>query len=573
VVPPPEAGQHEDLWEAVPPARSRAVRRGAVFAVAGLILLTGLTVAGITTAGWLDATSAEPGTAGQVGRAGPSSEASPTESVAVPGVAGSDPAAVAEAFLEAWEAGDYEGMQALATDEDDNLAGAYRGMAERLGVTAVDAVPGEFDRAAGRLPFEVTLTLDGLGEVSWRTAVPVRSAGRFWQVRWTADTVYPGLVAGQRLDLVEVPARRELVDVSGRPLRDDPDLAANLVGRVDESGFGGSGLQRALDADLTGSPATAVAVVNATTGEVVSVVREWPGPGSEPLATTLDLRVQGAAREALAGVAGRSALVAVDVPTGGVLAVANSPVEGLPVALAGAYPPGSTFKIVTATAALRSGLTASSTVDCPATTTAGGRPWTNIEAVTPGPMTLSRALAVSCNTAFVDLATGPAAPAMTDAAATFGFDGSSPLPVRSYSGVAPPAEGAEAAAGAIGQGQVLASPLHMATVAAAVASGTWHRPHLVACPGCESRPVPEAPALQGMLREAVTDGTATALAGVPGGAVAAKTGTAEAAGGSHAWTVGYQGDVAFAVLVENGGSGSQVAAPIAAEFLTALAAG
>lgn len=123
----------------------------------------------------------------------------------------------------------------------------------------------------------------------------------------------------------------------------------------------------------------------------------------DPLVTTVDLDVQAAAREALAGVPGRVALVAVDAGTGGVLAVANSPVEELPTALAGAYPPESTFKIVTATAALRSG-----------------------------------------------------------------------------------------------------------------------------------------------------------------------TGTAEAAGGAHAWTVGYQGDVAFAVLVENGGAGSEVAAPVAARFLTAL---
>ena len=82
--------------------------------------------------------------------------------------------------------------------------------------------------------------------------------------------------------------------------------------------------------------------------------------------------------------------------------------------------------------------------------------------------------------------------------------------------------------------------------------------------------------LRDLMRRVVTDGTGQVLQGTPGGAVAGKTGTAEFGTKNppetHAWFVGYQGDVAFAVLVEKGRSGGTVAAPVAKKFLTALAA-
>jgi cell division protein FtsI/penicillin-binding protein 2 len=77
-----------------------------------------------------------------------------------------------------------------------------------------------------------------------------------------------------------------------------------------------------------------------------------------------------------------------------------------------------------------------------------------------------------------------------------------------------------------------------------------------------------------MMREVVTAGTATALADVPGEPVAVKTGTAEFTDGSadtHAWTIGWQGDIAFAVFVENGGGSGETAVPIVEAFLRGLA--
>ena len=89
-----------------------------------------------------------------------------------------------------------------------------------------------------------------------------------------------------------------------------------------------------------------------------------------------------------------------------------------------------------------------------------------------------------------------------------------------------------------------------------------------------SYPSPTQPALdqtRALMRSVVTEGSGTALQGAPGGDVFGKTGTAEygteVPPKTRAWFVGYQGDLAFAVLVEDGRSGGSVAAPIAKSFL------
>ena len=108
-----------------------------------------------------------------------------------------------------------------------------------------------------------------------------------------------------------------------------------------------------------------------------------------------------------------------------------------------------------------------------------------------------------------------------------------------------------------------------------------------ASPGTSAAPPAAAPApgppfatkvitqLHSLMREVVTDGTGTVLAKAPGGPVMGKTGTAEYGPGAtpktHAWFVGYQGDIAFAVYVQDGQSGGTVAAPVALAFLQNLA--
>ena len=130
----------------------------------------------------------------------------------------------------------------------------------------------------------------------------------------------------------------------------------------------------------------------------------------------------------------------------------------------------------------------------------------------------------------------------------------------------------------IGQGKVLASPLTVATVSASVAAGARVAPRLVVDPAPNGTPAARTPldkgrvtTLQDLIGAVVTEGTGTALGGVPGDPVHGKTGTAEFGTknppDTHAWFTGYQGDLAFAVLVEDGGFGAKVAAPIAADFL------
>jgi cell division protein FtsI/penicillin-binding protein 2 len=179
----------------------------------------------------------------------------------------------------------------------------------------------------------------------------------------------------------------------------------------------------------------------------------------------------------------------------------------------------------------------------------------------------------------VTLAEGMSDGDLVDAAARFGFGTSYSAGVDAVGGQFPePVDAADRAASAIGQGRVLASPLHMASVAAAVASGAWRPPRIVA-----SEPVGAAvdldPAtvaiLADLMRQVVRTGTGTAAA-VPGQEVAGKTGTAEFGNAdppeTHAWFIGFRGTLAFAVLVEAGGVGGQVAAPIAARFLAAAPA-
>jgi cell division protein FtsI/penicillin-binding protein 2 len=116
----------------------------------------------------------------------------------------------------------------------------------------------------------------------------------------------------------------------------------------------------------------------------------------------------------------------------------------------------------------------------------------------------------------------------------------------------------------------------VAVSAATVAAGALHAPRLLAdAPAVPPGPVlPQTATLQELTRLVVTGGTGTALRTVPGDPVAGKTGTAEFGSQTppqtHAWFAGWSGDLAFAVLVEDGGFGGAVAAPVAATFLRTL---
>jgi len=347
-----------------------------------------------------------------------------------------------------------------------------------------------------------------------------------------------------------------------------------------------NGLEGLYQQRLAGTPSGSIQIVDAE-GRQLRQLFGVQGHAGEPVRTTLDIPTQTAAEAALKGAPANkpAALVAVKPSTGELLAVANTPADSTyDRALVGRYPPGSSAKVVTAAALLERGLNINDVVACPPRAVIGGKPFTNFEGEAPGTVSFLTDFARSCNTAFVSVSGRLTPQGLADTAKAFGFGAKWSLPLAADSGQFPvPADTAELAAESIGQGRVLASPLTMALVAATAGSGTWHAPTLVADPPQPAAAPPVAvasnidDAVHQLMRAVVTSGTGTAASvSGAGGPVYGKTGTAEFGPGNppatHAWFIGFRGDVAFAVLVEGGGVGGQIAAPIAAALLRQLPA-
>jgi cell division protein FtsI/penicillin-binding protein 2 len=345
-----------------------------------------------------------------------------------------------------------------------------------------------------------------------------------------------------------------------------------------------SGLQARYDDQLRGRVGV---VVNANDPEADRPARELhrvDASAGQDLALTLDPRLQRAAEGLLAAEPSGAAVVALRPSDGAILAAANgSGTGGLNHATYGQFAPGSTFKIVSSLALLRSGVTPETTVQCTPTVDVDGRDFENYDdypSSALGPIPFRTAIAQSCNTAVIGERGRLEEQTLADAAASLGLGVDHDLGFPAYFGSVPPAASeTEEAADLIGQGKVLASPMAMAAVIASVQQGDVVVPRLVrqveVSPPDGVTPVSPAEArqLRSMLRQAVTDGSASGLADVPGPPVIAKTGTAEFEGDeglqTHGWMVAAQGDLAVAVFVELGESGSQAAGPIIEGFLRA----
>ena len=350
-----------------------------------------------------------------------------------------------------------------------------------------------------------------------------------------------------------------------------------------------SGLQRQYDTQLRGKPGIVALRLREDPAGKVSETKLWeraPEPG-KPIKTTLDPAVQTAADNALRAQPKRSALVAIRVSDGSVLALANGPDGGgVNLALTAQVPPGSTFKMVSTVGLLDAGAVAADTiVPCPQTFTVGGRSFKNSDNFVLGNVPFHTDFAKSCNTAFTSLAPKLGDNGLAEAGKTLGLGVPWDLGVEAYSGkVSTGGSDEERAAAIFGQGTTLVSPIALAAATAGVARGQWQQPKLMVQPAPAKPAVPgpqlkqsTVDPLRAMMREVVTAGTGTALAHVPGQPVYGKSGTAEFDSAdpskTHAWFVGWQGDIAFAVFVENGGGGSATAVPLAQKFLTALPRG
>jgi cell division protein FtsI/penicillin-binding protein 2 len=374
-----------------------------------------------------------------------------------------------------------------------------------------------------------------------------------------------------------------------------PGLAAGVVGTVGPitaqelgqlgapydatSVVGQTGLEQAYERQLAGQPGATVTVVNPSGTRVATVATLRSHPGT-PVTTTIDPATQHAAEAALAGEQKSAALVAVNADTGNVLAAVSVNSGGFDQAIDGGFPPGSTFKVITSTALIAHGLTPQSAASCPTTATVDGEVFHNAEGEAPV-STMLQAFTESCNTAFIQLATGHLTPSDFPATATmFGLGRDLHLGLLAFDGSVPqPSDEADLAATSIGQGRVLMSPLSMAMVAAAADTGTVRSPQLVtgasAGAGGTTSTLPSdvVSDLHEMMASVVASGTAAGQ-GLPAGTYA-KTGTAEYGTTSplkiDAWLMGFKGQVAFACLVVNSnGNGGPTCGPIVAQFLDDL---
>ncbi len=346
-----------------------------------------------------------------------------------------------------------------------------------------------------------------------------------------------------------------------------------------------SGLEQRYDSRLRGTEGLTVkAVGTSPSGEATSrpLFSQEPAPG-KPLTVALDIPAQTAAEAALAASAATpTALVAIRPSTGEVLAAANGPAaSGQGLATTGRAAPGSTFKIVAALALLRAGLTPDSPVSCTPTVVVDGRSFKNYDdypADRMGQIPLRTAFANSCNTAFISNNGKVSQADLASAAASLGIGVDLDLGAPAFLGSVPgEGQGTEHAASMIGQAKVLVAPMDMATVVASVVKGSVVRPVLVLDnPAAASFPAPARPlqaaevvALRSLMGAVVTEGSGRVLADV--GVTAAKTGTAEFGTAippkTHAWMVAAKGDLAVAVYVEDGVSGSKSAAPLLKAFL------
>ena len=352
-------------------------------------------------------------------------------------------------------------------------------------------------------------------------------------------------VLGERPGLVITP-QAELLPT-------DDHFAPAIIGEV----------KKAVVDDLDGQAGWRVVTVNQN-GVDIDVLNEVPGAPAPSVTISLDRAVQNAAQDAVNGIGGRKAMiVAIKPSTGEILAVAqnaDADADG-PTATTGLYPPGSTFKIITAGAAIeRDMATPNTLLGCPGTIDIGHRTIPNYGGFDLGTVPMSRAFASSCNTTFAELASQMPPRGLTQAAAQYGIGADYKIEgIDTVTGSVPPTVNVtERTEDGFGQGKVLVSPFGMAMAAATVAAGKTPVPQLI-----EGRPTavtgdtsPITPkmldGLRPMMQLVVTNGTAKDLNGM--GDVRGKTGEAEFNGGSHAWFAGYRGDMAFAALIVGGGS-------------------
>ena len=471
----------------------------------------------------------------------------------------------AHRFLGAWAKGDEGAMwsaltpAARARHPRRRFVAAYRSAARTATQRAV-RVGRIGSEQGGRISAPVTVVTRDFGTLRGTVAVPVTGSGDGAGVSWDASLRLPGLRTGERVRRRSgrPPARASVLAADGTPLDAIP-IGATIA----------RGLDRQFGARLGGHPAERLLFgrrVVARTG----VVR------GRSVRTTLRPRLIQAAASALGSKLG--GVVVLRPRDGAVIGLAG-------LALSAPQPPGSTFKMITVSAALQHGLATprtrfpvrtSATLDGVKLGNAGGESCGG---------TLTAAFIESCNSVFAPLGARVGAKRLVATANAFGFGERPPIPLVKPSTIAPAAQLKDSlavGAAAIGQDRDLATPLAMAGVAATIGSGGRRaRPRITTLtPVVRHRVVRASVARQvrTMMIGVVRSGTGTAAA-LPGVQVAGKTGTAELRPNSKnpkdadAWFAAFapaaKPRVAVAVMLVGAGFGGSTAAPIARSVLAA----
>lgn len=539
------------------------------------------------------------------------------------GVPGSPEKDAANRFAEAWAAGETSAMYGELNDASQakvdihDFAIDYREAARTATLRSLEAGSAKdpVDEGGGTaVPVPITASTVAFGRDESEILLPYADGG----IEWDPSLVYPGLHRGEHLESkVELAPRAPILAVDGKPLAQGPaterehplgSAAIDVTGEVGEAseeeaealarhGFtadtpvGVSGLEKAFNDRLAGKPGGTLLAVNRDSTSVRVLAQGKPRKGA-PVKTTIEPDLQEAAVSALAGRFG--GVTVLDARNGDVRAIAGQ-------AFSAPQPPGSTFKIVTTTAALEKGVVSlDDEFEITNGANVGGRFISNANGEYCGG-TFRQAFAESCNADFAPLGPKIGNDDLVAAAESFGFN----APPALYSKqilreVEPPestipteiGEEVDLGVSAIGQGEVLATPLQMATVAQTVANDGVREPTSIVL---NKKLRPEAGPVRVMSKKianeltelmvgVVTEGTGTAGA-IPEGQVAGKTGTAELGpveGQEEAEEPEQKKDAWFAafapadkprlaigvLLIEAEAAGGEVAAPVASQVLS-----
>jgi peptidoglycan glycosyltransferase len=453
-------------------------------------------------------------------------------------------------FAHAWDRGDWAAMRGeITADAQDRYRPAA--FAQRYADAAATATISSVktgrprDRGDGKWQLPVVVQTHAFGTIRDTVDLDVVKEDGGARIAWTPSLVFPGLTAGERLQrTVRMPDRADLLARDGTPLAQGAQRSSPLgaaaqaivgalgpipadrvardtqLGYPDDAQVGITGLERAFDERLAGTPG----------GELrggVRLLAERAPRKAPAVRTTIAPKIQEAAVAALAGRLG--GVVAIRPKTGEILAAAG-------IGFSGLQPPGSTFKIITATSALENGI-AKPTDTFPVQTAATleGVQLQNANGESCGG-TLAVAFALSCNSVFAPLGAKLGASKLVATAERFGFNAPTGITGAATASIPPANEiGDDLAVGssAIGQGRVQATALQMAIVAATIGL-RGHRPDVTLdpdrwkddAPTHEATSAKVARTVEKLMLGVVRYGTGT-VAAIPDVKVAGKTGTAE----------------------------------------------